>query len=151
MGRQIDKFVFNPNVSIEEMTDYLDGLPYNKDLNGVNCLTALVVSADEDMRYSRVYAINFNAFSDMMGTSGYGIAVIEDGILKQAIFTTDWSDANKQLVSSITDESYKPALENATIGWSDTNDYVLTGNHSIAYVYDDKVGDFIGVEDNFWE
>lgn len=147
MGRQIDKFVFNPNVSIEQMTDYLDDLPYNKDLNGVNCLTPLVVSAG----YTYVYAINFNAFSDMMGTSGYGIAVIENGILKQAIFTTDWSDANKQLVSSITDESYKPALENATIGWSDTNDYVLPNNHVITYVYDDKVGEFIGVVDKFWE
>ena len=149
MGRQIDKIVFNPNVSVDEMTNYLASLPYGLEMFGVDCVTRLL---GLDNRRS-VYALNFNVFASTMGTSGYGIGIIDESsestVMKQAVFVSEYNENNLALINSIKDENYTVNYTQA--GWNDTGNYNFAEEHTIIYVRDDKVGEFVGVVDNFWE
>lgn len=172
MGRQIDKIVFNPNVSVEKMTNYLASLTYDREISGVPSVCNLfdLVGWNEDASsgatFLHVYAIDFNALNVVVpNTSGYGIAVCErlgeNLVLKQAVFATEYNEANVTLVNAIKDPNY--VLNYTKAGWLDTNDYnvstyigAVDGNITIqsitiSSVHDNKVGEFIGVVDEFWE
>lgn len=160
VGQPIEKIVFNPNVSIEKMTDYLSGLTYDEAIKydetapEVQCVCKLV-SIDWFDNSIAVYAINFNAFSSMMGTSGYAIGVIDTSVggfvIKQTVFATEYSEANLQLVTAMADKNY--TVQYTQAGWNDTKDYVLdtSTNHMIVGVYDNKVSAFIGRDSRFFD
>ena len=154
VGQPIEKIVFNPNVSIEKMTDYLSSLNYDETIQGVQSVCKLV-GIDGHSNSIAVYAIDFNAFSSTMGTSGYGIAVIDSTggsfVLKQAVFASDYNEANLQLVNTIKDENYTVNYTQA--GWIDTSDYVLdtSTSHTIVDIYDNKVNAFLGKDSRFFE
>ena len=137
------------------MTDYLSSLDYDENFQEVQRVLCRLVAIDTQYYSTAVYAINFNALNSTLGTSGYGIAVINafegNGILKQAVFASEYSEANLQLINSIKDENY--TLNYTQAGWSDTNDYVLdtSTNHTVVYTYDNKVGAFIGKDNRFFE
>lgn len=154
VGQPIEKIVFNPNVSIEKMTDYLSSLNYDETIQEVQSVCKLF-GIDKHSNSIAVYAINFNAFSSTMGTSGYVIAVIDSTggsfVLKQALFASDYNEANLQLVNTIKDENYTVNYTEA--GWIDTSDYVLntSTNHTVVDIYDNKVNAFIGIDNRFFE
>ena len=154
-GQHIEKIVFNSNVSIEKMTDYLSSLDYDENFQDAQRVLCRLVAIDTQYYSTAVYAINFNDLNSTLGTSGYGIAVINafegNGILKQAVFASEYSEANLQLINSIKDENY--TLNYTHAGWSDTNDYVLdtSTSHTVVYTYDNKVGAFVGKDNRFFE
>lgn len=154
-GQAIEKIVFNSNVSLEKMTNYLSSLSYNEPIQGINSVCKLVgIDREEDTL--SVYAIDFSALNVIVpNTSGYGIAVIDttgsDFVLKQGVFTSEYSEANATLVNAIKDPNY--VLNYTQAGWSDTNDYVLdtSDTHTIYSVHDNKVSAFIGRASRFFE
>lgn len=154
-GQPIEKIVFNPNVSIEKMTNYLSGLTYNETIQGVPSVCELL-SIDTATDTTKVYAIDFSALNVVVpDTSGYGIAVIDtfggSFVLKQAVFASEYSEANVTLVNAIKDANY--TLDYTKAGWGDTNDYVLdtSTTHTIYSVHDNKVSAFIGRDTRLWD
>lgn len=173
MGRQIDKIVFNPNVSIEQMTSYLASLDYGlgmTDLVEINGKGDITI--DESVTYSydspvtRITAIDLASVGQSYGVeaSGYAICEIPSGqtSAKKVIFISEYSDNNLAFLQSlgVTDLNYNAD----NYGWIDTSDLLLdeykTGyvddvavplTLTISMVYDNKVSEFIGVEDKFWE
>ena len=146
VGETIKAMGFDPSLSIDEMNDYLSSLTYDYDVAGVNAACRLMCVDYED-DYIGVWAINFNAFAELYGTSGYGIAIIDDTgygwILIQDVFGTEYSEANKALCEQIKASDY--VLNYTQAGWTNTADYVLTkeAEHTIAYVRDDFVSKFV--------
>lgn len=157
VGQPIEKIVFNPNVSVEKMTNYLSSLTYDEPIQGVNSVCELL-GIDTEADTIKVYAIDFGALNVVVpNTSGYGIAVIDTTadsggfVLKQAVFATEYNEANVTLINAIKDPSY--VLNYTKAGWSDTNDYVLdtSTTHTIYSVHDNKVSAFIGRDSRFFE
>lgn len=154
-GQPIEKIVFNPNISIEKMTNYLSSLTYAETIQDVPSVCKLV-GIDWYENSIAVYAMDFNALSVVVpNTSGYGIGVIDtagDGfVLKQGVFATEYSEANATLINAIKDPNY--TLDYTKAGWSDTNDYVLdtSTTHTIFGVRDNKVSAFIGRDNRFFD
>lgn len=146
VGDSIEKIAFNDSKMNEEMEMYLSSLTYDVEVNGVESACKLM-SIDETEDYDvGVYAMNFNAFADTMGTSGYGIAIIDDTgegfILLQGVYATAYSEANVALINAIKAEDYELKYTNS--GWCDVEDFYLTeGEHTIVFVIDDFVTEFI--------
>ncbi len=146
VGDSIEKIAFNDSKMNEEMEMYLSSLTYDLEINGVESVCKLM-SIDETEDYDvGVYAMNFNAFADTMGTRGYGIAIIDDTgegfILLQGVYATAYSEANVALINAIKAEGYE--LKYTNLGWCDVEDYYLTeGEHTIVFVIDDFVTEFI--------
>ena len=173
-GQPIEKIVFNPNVSIEKMTNYLSGLTYDREISGIPSICNLVdlmgwygeANASNGATFLHVYAIDFSALNAIVpNTSGYGIAVCEtlneNLVLKQAVFATEYNEANVTLINAIKDPNY--VLNYTKAGWGDTNDYNVStyigttnGDYTIQSitvfnVYDNKVSAFIGRDSRFFE
>ena len=146
VGETIKAIGFNSSVSIDEMTNYLSSLTYDYPVAGVDSACRLMCVDYED-DYIGVWAINFNAFAELYGTSGYGIAIVDDTgigwILLQDVFASEYSEANKALCEQIKASDYE--LNYTKSGWSNTTDYVLTDDteHTIAYVRDNFVSKFV--------
>ena len=173
-GQPIEKIVFNPNVSVEKMTNYLSGLTYDREISGIPSICNLVdlmgwygeANASNGATFLHVYAIDFSALNAIVpNTSGYGIAVCEtlneNLVLKQAVFATEYNEANVTLINAIKDPNY--VLNYTKAGWGDTNDYNVStyigttnGDYTIQSitvfnVYDNKVSAFIGRDSRFFE
>ncbi len=155
VGQPIEKMIFNSTVSLEKMTDYLSGLNYNETVQGVQKSVCKLVAIDEQYGSIAVYAINFNAFKSTHNTSGYGIAVIDTAggsiVVKQAVFASEYNEANLQFINAVKDENY--TVDYTQAGWNDTRDYILSTsiNHTIVDVHDNKVSAFIGRDNRFFE
>lgn len=155
VGQPIEKMVFNSTVSLEKMTDYLSSLNYDETVQGVQKSVCKLVAIDEQYGSIAVYAINFNAFKSTHNTSGYGIAVIDTAggsiVVKQAVFASEYNEANLQFINAIKDENY--TVDYTQAGWNDTSDYILSTsiNHTIVDVHDNKVSAFIGRDNRFFE
>lgn len=171
-GQPIEKIVFNPNVSVEKMTNYLSGLTYDREISGVPSVCNLVdlmgFNEDATIGYSflHVYAIDFSKLNVIVpNTSGYGIAVCENLnenlVLKQAVFATEYNEANVTLINAIKDPNY--VLNYTKAGWGDTNDYnvstyigavdgdITIQSITVNNVHDNKVSAFIGRDSRFFD
>lgn len=173
-GQPIEKIVFNPNVSVEKMTNYLSGLTYDREISGIPSICNLFdlmgwdgeANASNGATFLHVYAIDFSKLNVIVpNTSGYGIAVCEtfneNLVLKQAVFATEYNEANVTLINAIKDPNY--VLNYTKAGWGDTNDYNVStyigttnGDYTIQSitinsVHDNKVSAFIGRDTRLWD
>ena len=181
VGQSIEQLVFNDEISIEKMTSYLANLTYDSTLGICELLRIeqLIRNADSSHTatsdYCIVYAIDLVAYDTYLesligtkqGATGYAIVINNiDNQTVQALFASEYSTANNNILCSALADGYVPNFTQA--GWIDAYDLELDFSvgdltingfpvtevikeYYLEVVHDNKVSAFIGRDTRLWD